>query len=258
MIPKTIHYCWFGEKNFSDLELRCMASWKEVMPEYQIKLWGESTIDLEKFPFAKEALKYGKYAFVSDVVRLHALYEEGGIYLDTDVLVLRSFDDLLANSFFTGEYKSGALGAAVIGAEQGDSLVGEMLKYYKNCEFDIDKLLTIPEVFDRFVWGFQGGFYKIYPPEFFYSFPFEEWEKDYAPFISEKSYCVHLWKHSWKDEFMLLKEFKFWESFLMNLHHIITSPSLYLTFSHQSRYLKDFYRRIKIYGYHQYYGAKEN
>lgn len=84
----------------SDLELDCIQSWKKGLPDYEIKLWNESNFDFLEYSFSAKAYKLGKYAFVADVCRLHALYQEGGVYLDTDMLVLRTFDDLLENEIF--------------------------------------------------------------------------------------------------------------------------------------------------------------
>ena len=85
MIPKKIHYCWFGRGEKPALVKKCMASWKKYLPEYELKEWNEDNFDLDLFPFTREAYESRKYAFVTDVVRLYALYNEGGVYMDTDV-----------------------------------------------------------------------------------------------------------------------------------------------------------------------------
>ncbi|MBB6327819.1 mannosyltransferase OCH1-like enzyme [Algoriphagus iocasae] len=258
MIPKIIHYCWFGGKELGELESRCLRSWKEKMPDFSIKQWDESSIDLDKFPFAKEALKLRKYAFASDVVRLMALYVEGGIYLDTDVLVLKSFENLLNNSFFTGEYKPGALNAAIIGSVPNHLVLQQLLDYYQNLEFSQVNPKTIPEVFDEILLNTKIDNIKIYPQDFFYPLPLDQKEKEYSKFLTRNSYCVHLWNHSWIDEFMLLKQFRFGKSVILNFRHISLAPSIYLTFSHQTRYFKEFYIRLKSFLYIKIYGYKKN
>ena len=85
MIPKVIHYCWFGRGEKSELIKKCMASWSRVLPEYTLKEWNEDNFDIASVPFVKEAYEHRKWAFVSDYVRLHALYHDGGVYMDTDV-----------------------------------------------------------------------------------------------------------------------------------------------------------------------------
>lgn len=257
-IPKVIHYCWFGGKELGELESRCLRSWREILTDYEIKLWNESSIDLENFPFAKEALKLRKYAFVSDVVRLMALQKEGGVYLDTDVLVVKPFDNLLNNSFFTGEYKPGALNAAIIGSEANHFVLNQLLDYYKKLEFNQDKPITIPEVFDKFLWNINNDTIKIYPQEFFYPLPLDQKDEEYSKFLTYNSYCVHLWNYSWIDEFKLLKQFRFGKSVILNLKNIFFSPSIYLTPSHQIRYFKEFYIRLKSFLYIKIYGHKKN
>ena len=95
MIPKTIHYCWFGKSEMPELAKKCIASWHKYMPEYEYKLWNEDNFDVYSVPYTKEAYDVKKYAFVSDYVRLYALNKEGGIYLDVDFEVFKSFEDLL-------------------------------------------------------------------------------------------------------------------------------------------------------------------
>jgi hypothetical protein len=107
-IPKIIHYCWLsGEKMPLDV-VKCMDSWKRQMPEYRLILWDMHKFDINSHIFEKEACQARKWAFASDYIRLYALYTEGGVYLDTDVFVKKSFDDFLGDGFFTGvEYHKG-------------------------------------------------------------------------------------------------------------------------------------------------------
>lgn len=236
------------------LEQDCLNSWKSVLPDYEIRLWNEDSLDLRDYPFAFQAYQAGKYAFVSDIVRLHALNREGGIYLDTDMLVFRNFDEFLADDFFTAEYRPSKLNAAVIGSKPSHYLLYTLLEVYKNLEFDFLKPKTIPEVFDEVVWGFPKEAVKIYPPDFFYPLPLEKKGEDYASYLSKNSIAVHLWNHSWKDEFMLLKEYHFIKSLKMNYLHCREIPSIYFTRSHQSNYFKLFYLRFKNWIYQSIYG----
>ena len=102
MIPKIIHYCWFGHGEMPDLAQKCIASWHKYMPDWDFKLWNEDVFDVSIVPYTKEAYEAKKFAFVSDYVRLWALFKEGGLYLDTDVEVFKSFDDLLKYNAFAG------------------------------------------------------------------------------------------------------------------------------------------------------------
>jgi mannosyltransferase OCH1-like enzyme len=109
MIPKIIHYCWFGGNPKSLFIENCIASWKKYLPDYQIRCWSENDIDLDSVPFVKQAYQAKKWAFVADYVRFIALYKEGGVYMDSDVKVLRPFnEDWLNYGFFSAhEYHPG-------------------------------------------------------------------------------------------------------------------------------------------------------
>ncbi|MDR1785812.1 MAG: hypothetical protein LBR23_05025 [Spirochaetaceae bacterium] len=101
MVPKKIHYCWLGGEKMTDDTMRCIESWKRVMPDYELVLWDKNRFDVDSVPFTQEAYRVKKWAFAADYIRLYAIYTEGGIYLDTDVYVRKSFNDLLKNDFFT-------------------------------------------------------------------------------------------------------------------------------------------------------------
>ena len=102
MIPKKIHYCWFGKNEMPDKLKKCIDSWKRYMPDYEFIKWDENNYDINKCNYIKEAYEEKKWAFVSDYVRLDVCYTYGGIYIDTDVEVLKSFDDLLNLDGFCG------------------------------------------------------------------------------------------------------------------------------------------------------------
>ncbi len=132
MIPKVIHYCWFGGNEIPELEKKCIESWKKYCPDYKIIEWNESNFDVESNVFAKEAMEEKQWAFVSDVARLQVVFQEGGVYLDTDVELIRPLDDLLENRCFLAEEYSGYVGTALgFGAEKGNPIVGEMLQQYQ-------------------------------------------------------------------------------------------------------------------------------
>ena len=102
MILKKIHYCWFGGKPLNKLGKKCLKSWKKYFPDYEIIEWNENNFDLNCCRYVQEAAKEKKWAFVSDYARYKILYEQGGVYFDTDVEVIKSFDDILANGAFMG------------------------------------------------------------------------------------------------------------------------------------------------------------
>lgn len=137
MIPKTIHYCWFGKGEMPELAKRCIASWHEHMPDYEYKLWSEDCFDMSQNAYAQEAYTAQKYAFVSDYVRLWALERDGGIYLDTDVEVFKPFDDLLGHKAFAGfeGSKNLPVGTCVMASEAHGRWVGEQLSGYDERHF---------------------------------------------------------------------------------------------------------------------------
>ena len=100
MIPKIIHYCWFGRGEKSDLMKKCIASWKKFLPEYEIKVWNEDNFDVNSIPYTRDAYKEKKYAFVSDYVRLCVLYQYGGLYFDVDVELIKSIREIIGRGPF--------------------------------------------------------------------------------------------------------------------------------------------------------------
>lgn len=137
MIPKTIHYCWFGEKMLPQLALDCIASWHKHMPEWEFKLWNEKNFDVNSTPYTKEAYDAGKMAFVSDYVRLWALEKEGGLYMDVDFEVYKPFDDLLNYHAFAGieGSKRQPVMMGVCASEPHGLWVTEMLEAYSDRHF---------------------------------------------------------------------------------------------------------------------------
>ena len=135
MIPKKIHYCWFGRGELPDLAKKCIDSWKKYLPDYEIKEWNEDNFNLEAFPYVKEAYDSRKFAFVTDVVRLHALYNEGGIYMDTDVEVLKPLDTILEYKGVSGFETEKDIPTGLMAAEKGHPLVKEWLDEYNGLHF---------------------------------------------------------------------------------------------------------------------------
>lgn len=132
MIPKVIHYCWFGKKEKPEIVKKCIKSWKKHLPDYKIIEWNEENFNVEKFLFSKQAYNVGNYAFVSDYVRVYALYHHGGIYLDTDTEILGSLDDFLSQPSFWGFEEKHYIATSIIGAEPKNELIKDFLDYYDN------------------------------------------------------------------------------------------------------------------------------
>lgn len=133
MIPKVIHYCWFGGNPKSDLILKCMASWKQYLPDWEFIEWNESNFDVNMFEYTREAYTSKKWAFVADVARLYAVYQCGGIYMDTDVELKQPFDSLLdCSAFFAFESPLLINTGKGFGAEKGCKLIYDMMMDYRD------------------------------------------------------------------------------------------------------------------------------
>ena len=136
MIPKIIHYCWFGGKEKPEIVRKCIATWKEHMPDWEFKEWNESNFDINYNEYTKKSYEEKKYAFTSDIARLWALYNYGGIYMDTDVKVFQPLDKFLKYDFFTGFEQQHYPVTATMGAKEGNKLIKEMLDIYNNKMFE--------------------------------------------------------------------------------------------------------------------------
>ena len=206
MIPKIIHYCWFGRGPMPPLALICIESWKRKLPEYELKLWNEENFNLDINPYVAEAYKAKKYAFVTDYVRLWALYNYGGVYLDTDVEILRSIDDFLELPAFSGFEDENRIPTGIMASEQGGVWVKEQLDYYTDRHIikndgtmdlttNVEIIGTIMER-DGFVMknGYQNHKDKIhiYPKEYFCP-KYNTGKID----ITKNTYCIHHFAGSW-------------------------------------------------------------
>lgn len=140
-IPKIIHYCWFGKKPLPANCKKMIASWRKYLPDYEIMLWNEKAFDVTELAYVKDAYDAGKYAFVSDYVRLYALKKYGGIYFDTDIEVIRGFDDLLREYGAVFGFESGEKVMTGFMAAQADHpIINEFLCHYADKAFDATKL----------------------------------------------------------------------------------------------------------------------
>jgi len=140
MIPRIIHYCWFGRGPMPDLAIKCIDSWHKFMPDWEYVLWNEDNFDVSLYPYTQEAYEAKKYAFVSDVARLEALNKIGGVYFDVDFEVFKTFDDLLQNDAFAGfeGSKHNPIIMGVIGSIPCGQWVSKQLERYEGRHFIVD------------------------------------------------------------------------------------------------------------------------
>lgn len=135
MIPKIIHYCWFGKGEKPTKVQKCINSWYEHLPDYQIIEWNEDNFDINELKYTRDAYKARKYAFVSDVARVNALYRHGGIYLDTDVMVYKKFDSILDHQCVLGFEQGNYIATSFMACIPGHSLMNQFYNLYKDLSF---------------------------------------------------------------------------------------------------------------------------
>lgn len=209
MIPKIIHYCWFGGKPLPKLAKECIKSWKKYCPDFEIKEWNEKNSPLNLFPFVEDAVKAKKWAFVSDVIRLYALASEGGIYMDTDVELLKPLTPFLSHHAFTGyERDSNKLQTAIFGAEMQAQWILDNISVYEKLCFKFNTSYYQPIINNNLQSNLllekgiilNGQYYKsdyitIYPKDYFCPMSYV------SHFIerTECTVCIHYYSFSWAD-----------------------------------------------------------
>lgn len=235
MIPKIIHYCWFGGAPKPALIQHCIASWRKRLPEYEIKEWNESNFDVNMSNISREAYYHQLWAFVADYCRLYALSTEGGIYMDTDVIVLRPFEQFLNHSFFscheyqpwefepqkanyidtTGKRLNGitqqvpgfGIQGGVMMAEKGSPFIRECLDYYNklHLEGDIIVCRLLSCLLEKYGYRYNkeaqnlSGNIRIDAPKTFAN----------MTTLDESSYAWHLYYRSWgRNGFSLKQQFR--------------------------------------------------
>lgn len=211
MIPKIIHYCWFGENDLPLAASKCIDSWKKYCPDYTIKRWDESNFNIDENIFIKEAYQEKKYAFVSDYARFKILQLEGGIYLDTDVELIRNLDDLLDDNIFMGFEKvnneiTGVAPGLIIGAIPNNNFFDEIIKLYQTMHFmdNENKIIAHSVVFYTTELLKKKGLelydkeqtidkIHIYPSSYFCPKDYETGKVQ----IKKNTYSIHHYDSSW-------------------------------------------------------------
>ena len=222
MIPKIIHYCWFGGNPLPKSAIKCINSWKKYFPDYDIKEWNESNFDLNIIPYTQKAYSEKKYAFVSDYARFWILYKYGGIYFDTDVEVIKNMNDIVDRGAFMGcenevnKNCSKSLGVAPglglgvnpglgLGVNPGLGLYKKILNVYENMSFGLNKngdLLTVVDIVTDILVKeglmatnevqYIGGVY-IYPKDFFCPLNYQTGKL----IVTKNTRTIHHYTASW-------------------------------------------------------------
>lgn len=206
-IPKIIHYCWFGKGEKPEIVKRCIESWKNNLVDYKLIEWNEENFDLNKNSFVREAYRVKKYAFISDYVRVEALYNYGGFYLDTDTEIFKSLDRFLDEESVWGYEEKNYIATSFIGAKKGNSLIKDFLDSYEGKEFlNADgsynletNVAVVTEILKGYGLKANGEYQNIeglgsfYPAEYFSPY-------DYINCVQNKtinSYAMHHFYKSW-------------------------------------------------------------
>ena len=207
-IPKIIHYCWFGGNPLPELAQKCIESWRKYCPDYEIKCWDETNFDLDCCDYVREAYKEKKWAFVSDYARFKILYENGGVYFDTDVELIKSIDDIIERGPFMGLEKSSRVCVATglgLAANMGSPLIKEILASYHNSLFEKDEngsyetvvtrvtniILKYGDIRPNRITEVEG--IMIYPSEYFCPLDFHTGEMK----ITDNTRSIHYYTASW-------------------------------------------------------------
>lgn len=244
MIPKKIHYCWFGGNEINDLARKCIESWKKYCPEYEIIRWDEKNYDIHRCPYVEEAYYSKKWAFVSDYARLDIIYHNGGIYLDTDVELVNGLDELLSASCFLGMETPGVIATGLgFGAEKGNKNIALMLNEYKTLHFKIKNkeydtipcpirntrpFKTLGLTNKNMIQYINDA--KIYPPEYFCPLNYQTKELTLTP----NTIAIHYFNASWiSDE---EKEMKVNITEYRKTHNAIFSFLYKLRYSYKIKY----------------------
>ncbi len=193
MIPKIVHYCWFGNTPKSPLIQGCIASWERYCPDYTILEWNESTFDVQSHPFTSRMYNERKFAFVADYVRLVALAKDGGVYLDTDMLLVQSIDTLLDTTLLLGKESDAFISCGMIGAIPHHPFIEAMRKKYDTIKILLPNPVIMTELYNQMT----PEDTRIMPPEAFYPFDAEHIHEYRQQDLGAQVYGVHLWNYSW-------------------------------------------------------------
>ncbi|WP_294404628.1 glycosyltransferase family 32 protein [uncultured Clostridium sp.] len=214
MIPKIIHYCWFGKADKPEKVKEYIESWKNKLPDFQFMEWNEKRFDINSSSYVREAYENKKYAFVSDVARMYALYNYGGIYLDTDIEIKKDLKKIIeyGNSIFGFEMGGANIMTAFMAFDKGNDIARKMLDYYNSHKFvqsdgsfDITPNTVIltnilkekGAVMNNEFQCINDGI-KIYPEEYFSAFEM----RFYREISTENTYTVHHFESSWKPKYV--------------------------------------------------------
>lgn len=224
MIPKIIHWCWLSNDPYPQKIQNCLKTWNTILPDYEIRLWNLSNINLDEIPWLRKAFENHEWALISDYVRCFVLFNFGGIYFDSDVEVVKKFDDLLGYKSFIGYEYMGSPEAAVVGAEKGCEWIGKCCEWYKSAHFmengQVNRViapLVMKSCYEKHFNVRLCDDGKIHINENHLIVPYDYFSpKCYYNgkiYKTENTYCIHNFNASWYKNSLILR--------LKKLFHIV-------------------------------------
>ena len=232
MIEKKIHYVWFGGEK-TEKVLKCIESWENILPDYEIIEWNEKNFDVEKEmeenKFFRECYKRKLWAFVSDYVRIKVLYEYGGIYLDTDMEIIKDITPLLNTKLFLGYENDYTMSFGIVGTVAKNDIFKKFIEFYRE-EIWHSPLHIVTGIFTKILTEKYGDISNIskeevtvYPREYFY--PYNHDEEFTKECITSNTYTIHWWEKSWgknpKVYFLKYKHLPWWKKYPKHMCKLI-------------------------------------
>ena len=255
MIPKIIHYCWLSGDPIPENLQKCMNSWKKFLPDYEFILWDRNRFDINSTLWTKQAFEAKKYAFAADYIRLYAVYNYGGIYMDMDVEVVKSFNELLSSPYIWGMEAEKGIEAGVFGAEQHALFLKDCLNYYNNRPFILqdgtyDRKVLPVIIFERFTLKYtikkrekkeiesNSSTIYVFPPDFLTAKSYETGKIH----VTKNTYTIHHFAGSW-----FSKKEKITGGIVKGIYRFIRNNSfLYTIYKNTYRKLKQQLHKLKL------------
>jgi len=202
MIPKLIHYVWVGGNPLDELALKCIASWKKFCPDYEIIEWNEKNFDVNQNLYCKQAYEKKKWAFASDYIRLKVLFDNGGVYMDTDVEVIKPIDEFLSLPAFSGFENDKNIPTGLIACQKGNLWVKRMLEFYDDAEFvnlatNVETITRLTkEMYPQILYNNTEqhfNHFSVFPKDYFCANCFNTRKTN----ITENTHTIHWFNGSW-------------------------------------------------------------
>lgn len=262
MIPRVVHYFWFSGEEMPALLRSCLATWEKCLPGYVLRKWDLTTVEVD-CEFARQALAQRRWAFLTDYFRMKAVHDHGGVYLDTDVYLVRPLDDLLAHPSFWGFADTALVEPVVFGAHAGNPVLSDILAAYRGMrpeDIDLDTYngptTVITPIFEQRhgLQPYDAGRIQelthavVFPHSYFCALPFgEAGARDFLAHRQPHTYAIHLWNNGWFDEFRLLWRGRYRTGFARLAARIARNPFQPLGFYrdllyHVRRFLREGWR----------------